>query len=30
MAASLQDLYDAYNSGAGRATLLRLIIATKK
>jgi hypothetical protein len=25
MAATLKDLYDAYNAGAGRATLLRLI-----
>jgi hypothetical protein len=25
MAASLQDLYEAYNSGASRTTLLRLI-----
>ena len=25
MAATLKDLYDAYNAGVGRATLLRLI-----
>jgi hypothetical protein len=25
MAATLKDLYDAFNAGAGRATLLRLI-----
>jgi hypothetical protein len=25
MAATLKDLYDAYNAGAGRATLLRLV-----
>lgn len=25
MAATLKDLYDAYNAGAGRATLLRLL-----